>query len=361
MKRIVICSDGTWNSPDEEEHGVLCPTNVVKIACRTGKSADAIPQIIYYHKGVGTGNLLDRLTGGAFGEGLDENIKEAYEFLVANYEPGDELFFFGFSRGAFTARSLAGMIRKCGILRRDAVMSFADAVALYRDAQDPDRAGPCDFREKHSIHGKAITPIRFIGVWDTVGALGIPWSDPHSRNRSKYEFHDIELSKAVQHAYQALAIDERRLPFVPSIWAYKSKPPQIVEQVWFCGVHSDIGGGYPEVALSDIALSWMLKKAQAAGLGIDETAVNALPLHQNPMGLKHDSMTVPYRLMGPVDRLIGLAIPVSGDHDAISGDPDPTQSVHETVLRRWDADSSYRPPQLLEYFRRTKDPRGTRP
>src|SRR5690606_17210148 len=118
MKRLVICCDGTWNRADQEEDDIPCPTNVVKIAFRIAKRDGDIPQLVYYDEGVGTGNSLDRVTGGAFGRGLEENIHQAYRFLIANYEPGDEIFLFGFSRGAFTARSLGGMIRKCGILGR---------------------------------------------------------------------------------------------------------------------------------------------------------------------------------------------------------------------------------------------------
>jgi uncharacterized protein (DUF2235 family) len=124
MKRLVLCCDGTWNRADQERDGAPCPTNVVKFAYRIAKRDADVPQIIYYDQGVGTGNLVDRLSGGALGEGLEDNIHDAYRFLVANYEPGDELYVFGFSRGAFTSRSIVGMIRKCGILGREHVRHY---------------------------------------------------------------------------------------------------------------------------------------------------------------------------------------------------------------------------------------------
>ena len=206
------------------------------------------------------------MSGGAFGHGLEDNVYEAYRFLVGNYEPGDELFLFGFSRGAFTARSLAGMIRKCGILERQHVRRYPAAIALYRDDQHPDSPAARTFRRAHAVGGDATLPIRFIGVWDTVGALGIPLRGLRGLTRHKYQFHDTELSGSVAQACHALAIDERRAPFEPTLWAYRPKPGQTVEQVWFAGVHSDVGGGYPDTGLADITLEWMIDRAQGAGL-----------------------------------------------------------------------------------------------
>lgn len=148
MKRIAIFCDGTWNQADQSRDGEPCPTNVVRLAFRVARrGGDGTPQIVYYGPGVGTGNTLDRITGGAFGHGLEENLYQAYLFLIANYEPGDEIYLFGFSRGAFTARSLAGMVRKCGILTTARANRYADAVALYRDTQQaPKDEGAVRFR-----------------------------------------------------------------------------------------------------------------------------------------------------------------------------------------------------------------------
>jgi uncharacterized protein (DUF2235 family) len=352
MKRIVLCCDGTWNSADQARNGVPCPTNVVKLGFRIAKQGanGQIPQVVYYDEGVGTGNSLDRLSGGALGRGLEENIFEAFRFLIANYEPGDELYLFGFSRGAFSARSIVGMIRKCGILSRKSVRCYRDALSLYRDDNHPDAQGPSKFRHDHCVCAGENINVKFIGVWDTVGSLGIPLRGLRSLTRKKYQFHDTELSGVVQHAYHALAIDERRTPFEPTLWHYQPKPGQTVEQVWFCGAHSDVGGGYASTGLSDIALEWMIEKARGAGLEFDQTAAASYPLSPNPLDELHNSKSGLYRVTIGIDRPIGTLSDKSK--------PDPTQSLHSSVLQRWDNDASYRPPALLDYFQRTADPRA---
>ena len=357
MKRIILCCDGTWNKADQEDNGVPCPTNVVKIGYRIAKCAGDTPQVIYYDQGVGTGNLLDRFTGGALGKGLEDNIHDAYRFLVANYEPGDELFFFGFSRGAFTVRSIAGMVRKCGVLRREFVQHYRDAIALYRSEHRPTDAAAINFRNDYSVSGGADIKIKFIGVWDTVGALGIPLRGLRWFTRGKRQFHDTELSGVVENAFHALAIDERRTPFVPTLWMHKPKPGQTVEQVWFSGVHSDVGGGYPESGLSDIALDWMIGKARGVGLAFDEVAMQAHPLQSDPRAALHNSKTGFYWLTAGIDRAIGRAI-ADPDEAGSAERNDPMQSVHESVRERWDSDPRYRPPALMDYFKQIGDRRG---
>lgn len=354
MKRLILCCDGTWNSADQVNDGAPCPTNVVKLGYRVAKRDGATLQVIYYGQGVGTGNAIDRFTGGAFGDGLEDNIHDAYRFLVANYEPGDELYVFGFSRGAFTARSIGGMIRKCGILRRDGVRQYAEAVALYRGSEHPDDPGPVAFRTRYSVMAQEDIPIRFIGVWDTVGSLGIPLRGLRALTRGKHQFHDTELSENVEFAYHALAINEHRAPFEPTLWQYKPKPNQRVEQVWFCGAHSDVGGGYASSELSDIALDWMVQKARGTGLAFDQAAVDAYPLNANALGKLHNSKTGLYIVTPGIDRAIGL----TAETDAEQARYDPTQSIHESVLTRWDADPSYRPKSLRAYFQRINDPRA---
>ncbi len=317
-----------------------------------------MPQITYYGQGVGTGNLVDHYSGGAFGDGLEDNIHEAYRFLVANYELGDEIFLFGFSRGAFTARSLAGMIRKCGILRREAADRYRDATALYRTQEHPDDQGPVKFRQDFSLNGSDSIKIKLIGVWDTVGSLGIPLRGLRALTRQDYQFHDTELSGSVELAYHALAIDEHRAPFEPTLWAFQPKPGQTIEQVWFCGAHSDVGGGYAENGLSDITLDWMIGKAKTAGLALDPAALQAFPLQLNPRGEIHNSKTGLYRLTPGIDRAIGqVAADPQKPSDSAKKD-DPTQSVHDSVRERWDHDSTYRPSSLRDYFGKTGDPRG---
>ena len=352
MKRLIVCCDGTWNRADQERDEIPCPTNVVKIAYRIAKRDGATPQITYYDQGVGTGNVIDRYSGGAFGDGLADNILDAYRFLVANYEEGDQIFLFGFSRGAYTARSLGGMIRKCGILRREGVRHYRDAVKLYRDDNvRPDDPPAVAFRKENSLGGEKSIEIQCVGVWDTVGSLGIPLRGLRGLTRRRHQFHDTELSGSVLNAFHALAIDEHRAPFEPTLWDYKPKGTQRVEQVWFCGAHSDVGGGYPENGLSDIALQWMIDRAADAGLVFDSSVMRALPLSFKPLQEVHNSKTGLYRVTPGLDRPIGRAAQDPSQ-------PDPTQSVHDSVRAKWDGDPKYRPDALRDYFKRSGDPRG---
>ncbi len=357
MKRLILCCDGTWNRADQSRNGEPCPTNVLRLACRVAKRDEAkkIPQVIYYRQGVGTGNWLDRLTGGAFGHGLEENIHDAYRFLVANYELGDEIFLFGFSRGAFTARSLAGMIRKCGILKRTCLQSYSEALALYRSAIHPDNEEARRFRATRCMtEGKEI-PIRFIGVWDTVGALGIPVRGLRWLTRHRYEFHDTELSGTVQTACHALAIDEQRAPFVPALWQDLPKANQTIEQVWFPGAHSDVGGGYGSGGISDISLQWMIDKAADANLIFDTEVMEMTPIQTlDPLAPIHNSKLGLYRLTWGIDRVIGIAKRCCENGGQEELCEDDTQDAHPCSKTRWDQEPNYRPRPLRDFLRRRR-------
>lgn len=352
MKRLIVCCDGTWQRPDQNWMGERAPTNVVKLAVQVAKLDGNVPQVVWYDQGVGTGNVFDLLSGGLIGRGLDDNIIEAYRFLVANFVPGDELYFFGFSRGAYTVRSLAGMIRKCGIVRRDKIESYSQAVALYRDEQKPDSPGPRAFREECSVVGDNPIPIQCIGVWDTVGALGIPLRGLSKLTHGKYEFHDTTLSGSVKHAYHALAVDERRDPFSPTLWSPTPKAGQVLEQVWFPGTHSDVGGGIGSRGLPDAPLLWMIQKAREAGLAFDSAVADAYPLQPDALA----PMNLIERL--PLWNLVRSERQVGVDE---AGKLDRTQSLHASVLERWDRHERYRPGNLNEYFGRTHDSRRLEP
>jgi uncharacterized protein (DUF2235 family) len=270
-KRLVLCCDGTWNRPDETREGIPAPTNVAKIEMAVARQdGPGTQQLVHYEEGVGT-QRFERIRGGAFGYGLTRNILNCYRWLVENYEPGDELFFFGFSRGAYTARSTVGLVRNAGILEHQHIDQIKAAYRLYRDPdkeKEPRGIAATIFRRQFSHPD---TTIRFIGVWDTVGALGIPIDGkrlPLLTNH--WTFHDVTLSSKVLFAYHALAIDEKRGPFKPALWEKKEDVPgQTVEQVWFAGVHSDVGGGYADPSLSEIPLLWMVDKARGCGLEFD--------------------------------------------------------------------------------------------
>jgi hypothetical protein len=260
-KRLIVCYDGTWNTADNGGN----PTNVVRIARSIPPLDDhGVHQIVFYEAGVGTG-IFDRVIGGAFGEGLDQNIKNGYLFLAHNFCGGDEhhapdeIYVFGFSRGAYTARSLCGFIGSCrGLLQTHALHKLERAWKFYRTKpQDRNKFEHYEDIE-HSV--RQDVRIKGLGIWDTVGALGVPLPWFRRSNARRYGFHDTELSRLVENAFHALAIDEQRGPFVPSLWQRPGKPiyGQIVEQVWFPGVHSNVGGSYPDTDLADLTLRWMV-------------------------------------------------------------------------------------------------------
>jgi uncharacterized protein (DUF2235 family) len=272
-RRLVVCCDGTWNLPDEVRDGVAAPTNVAKVALGLATGGDS-GQELFYEPGVGT-TPDERILGGAFGYGLSRNVRSCYRFLAQKYEPGDELFLFGFSRGAYTARSLAGLIRNCGILQQAHVDQVDEAFAFYRDRTSQTHPSALASQIFRKMYSHEQDDIHFIGVWDTVGALGIPaklpgweWLSEHLHGwEQQWGFHDTRLSSHVKFAYQALAIDEEREPFQPTLWDEDDTAHgQTLEQVWFAGVHTEVGGGSKDPSLSDIALLWMVEKAKACGL-----------------------------------------------------------------------------------------------
>jgi uncharacterized protein (DUF2235 family) len=296
MKRLVFCFDGTWNTL-EAQH----PTNVVLTAESVlPLTADNVAQVVFYDEGVGS-EKFESLTGGMFGAGLVKNLADAYRFLIFNYTPLDEIYVFGFSRGAYTARSFVGLIQTCGILQRAFASKAGAAIELYRkrDASDEFQNEVLCFRRDNAPDvcvslteqswraangGQRDIPllkIKYVGVWDTVGALGIPSRFMLSKLLDqKYQFHDTALSDFVQSARHAVAIDERRKDFAPTLWnntdelnALAGKDAKALDapyqQKWFPGVHSSVGGGGERRGLSDQALDWVLDGARAAGLVLD--------------------------------------------------------------------------------------------
>ncbi|MBI1770563.1 MAG: DUF2235 domain-containing protein [Bacteroidetes bacterium] len=340
MKRIITCSDGTWNKPGEKDRGIEVETNVEKIHdAITSKSIDGTPQLKFYDQGVGTSaSLQDEIMGGATGKGIDKNILDAYKFILWNFEPGDELYLFGFSRGAYTARSLAGFIRYCGILRPENLLLANEAYQLYHDKTKltgPDSDLMVSFRRQYSIE----TRIKFIGVWDTVGSLGIPLKSFKELNTEKYQFHDVTLSSTVDFAYHALAINERRELFEPTLWekssTVKNTPghKQMMEQVWFTGVHSNVGGGYEDSGLSDIALEWMMKKAENTGLSFDRSEIK--DFKPNPEGELRNSLNLLYRILGKKWR-------------EVCKSKDGNESIDPSVRQRYNHTGEKLPPNLAE-------------
>jgi uncharacterized protein (DUF2235 family) len=341
MKRIAIFCDGTWNTPDKLENGKNCQTNVVKMAdALSHVSDDGIKQLLYYDTGIGSeGNWLEKLFDGATGTGISDKILQAYRFIIKNYEQGDELFFFGFSRGAFTVRSLSGLIRNSGILKVENSDQIPKAYKIYRSRKfdlQPREIEATLFRKTFAV--EETTNIKFIGVWDTVGALGNPLFLNGFLSR-KNRFHDTDLSSRICNAFQALAIDEKRKNFKATLWNQKDgSTGQVLEQVWFAGVHSDVGGGYAETGLSDIALQWMVEKAQSCNLKFDYIEMDPKPLAE-----MHESYKGFYKLQRKFYRPIGLVVP---------GKVKTNESLHPSVLVRYSKIPSYRPKNLVDYFNR---------
>ena len=276
MKRIVVCFDGTWNKPADENFppAQRTETNVSRFfRSVSDKGADGIKQVKWYDEGVGT-QWYDQYIGGAIGTGLELNIVQGYEFLAKNYEDGDQVYVLGFSRGAYTARSLVGMVRNCGVVEpKHVAFRVGIAYGIYRTREDSQDSTTAKlFRSSFCRE----IQVKFVGVWDTVGALGIPLDIVKNLNTKFYEFHDTELSGIVKNACHAVAIDEHRQDYDVCLWNPKStKPGQTVEQRWFMGAHCDVGGGYADRRLSDLALRWMQDKANALGLGLAPVAVGA--------------------------------------------------------------------------------------
>lgn len=351
-RRLVVCCDGTWNRPDEVRGGVTAPTNVAKVALGLAREgADGVPQLLFYQQGVGT-RRFERLRGGAFGFGLGRNVRDCYRFLADSYQPGDELYFFGFSRGAFTARSTLGLVRNSGILRPEHVDRIKDAYRLYRARAPSARPSGLEAQIFRRMHSHEDVDVRFVGVWDTVGSLGIPVDGlPLSFAQRRWGFHDTSLSSHVRCAYQALAVDERRRPFRPTLWQQQEHANgQTLEQVWFAGVHSDVGGGYPDPELAEIPLLWMVQRAADCGLtfepdhfqvssqGIErERRQRGADIAPDALGAIHESRKGFYRLLPRHNRMLA--------------DPNGSAlSVASSAVRRRREKPGYHPANLEQYL-----------
>ena len=320
-KNIIICCDGTWSSPDQKsKDNKPRPTNVAKLfEAISPYDMGGNPQIVHYIPGVGT-RRWERIKGGGFGYGISDNIREGYKVICSNYEEGDRIFLFGFSRGAYAARSIAGFIHNLGIIRRVNIYKLNEAYQYYRDKTPEWKPGSEKSDAYQKAYGWPSKDIHFVGVWDTVGSLGVPYGVVLSWIIDKLfqcGFHDTKLSSSIQSACHAVAIDERRWPFRPTLW--QLGPSHVshasdFEERWFKGVHSDVGGGYPETGLSDIALDWMAGKARQRGLCLDLGRVSEPVVAPDPGQAMHDSQSWVYRLatLAFVKTLSSIGIPLPG-------------------------------------------------
>lgn len=340
MKRLIVCFDGTWNDADSGRSD----TNVARLAraIRATTNTGGVPQLVLYLRGVGTSGLTsERVIAGATGLGVDDNIRSAYMFLAQNYVPGDEIYLFGFSRGAFSARSLSGFMGSCGLLKRQRLGDLSEAWSYYRRTE---ARSPQDFMSRTGSESHADVTVRFLGVWDTVGALGIPSVLFSGISAQMYGFHDTTPSRIVLHGAHALAVDENRDEFIPTLWTGKVPPGATIEQVWFAGAHSDVGGGYVDGGLSDIPLLWMASRAALQGLVLDPAMLpdaeklDALgPLHESRTGYSmKDRLTPTIRRVCERDADVSFYERLYAPRDEY-GVPLRTinEGIHSSLLQRW--------------------------
>jgi len=361
MKRLVVCCDGTWQTLETDY-----PTNVVKIAQAIKPIADdGTLQILFYDAGIGTGPW-QKVSGGAFGRGIDEKILNAYRFLCFNYcGVDDEIYLFGFSRGAYTVRSLAGMISYCGLLPRSAMRDTQGAYELYRDR---DIEGKEDIRVKRfrEEHQSEEVKISLLACWDTVGALGIPdliefpkplsFLDISSRNRRRYQFHNTTVSQDVQHAIHAMAIDEHRKVFnVTPMRPNSAALDQKLKQLWFPGEHGCVGGGTQgHRGLSDGTLRWMIDEIKDWNLGLEfqEDRVQYSGKDEpKKYGIYPDPYTPflkgGFSKFGFNGRFLRKIVDF-GDQE--SADLEHPKCLHESVKLRWNnSNSNYQPANLSNF------------
>ncbi len=367
MKRIAIFCDGTWNSPRARNQ-----TNVVRLAeAVLSRDANGTAQMVVYQRGVGTGrsasgdaSLRDRILGGVFGNGLTANIEEAYKNLILAYEPGDEIQVFGFSRGAYTARSLVGMIRACGILPRRMLARVDEAMEYYRSRDPSTRPGDAesiawrarmspdvatsradlDYRRAHGLPEPALLRIAYMGIWDTVGEHGVPsaFGLLAKMFNSVFQFHDAQLSSMAATARHAVAIDERRRLYPPALWDNLDRlngdatgPDRPIEQLWFAGDHSAVGGGGGLLGLSSITLAWVAEGAAAAGLALDAALLAEMTQDADPMA--------PISGIAKAGLLVRVLRILQADRTGVGGAPVDCGNVAPPARARAEAMPGYHP------------------
>ena len=356
-KRLGVFLDGTWNKVSDN-------TNVWRLRSLCAPlSPDGRRQLSYYDIGV-NGRL-----GGMFGMGLIDNVTQAYEWLVDNYEDGDEIFVFGFSRGAFTARSLTGLISKYGLLRAGGPLSAGQIYDRYRRRNDPTIRKLIELNGKGELTNVGVeerwmvkyampVDIKFIGVWDTVGSHGVPFLSIPGVSRSTFGWLNTGLWLCIKNAFHAVAIDEHRFSFSPTLWTVKQtteaapRAVDSVEQRWFMGAHGNVGGGYHSDFLAQRPLKWMKDRAEKAGLtfrydvDVDADAITA------PIADSHGEFLGGWYKRGssPVYRSIGQ------ERLVVEGVASSTinETIDHTVFERYRRDPKYRPRSITDWARTKK-------
>jgi len=362
QKRLVIFLDGTWNSVESN-------TNVWRMrALCAPKGKDGKPQLVYYEIGV------NGVLGGVFGQGVDDNIRLAYEWLIENYNEGDEIFIFGFSRGAFTARSLAGLVAMDGILKAGSPIGVTELFDRYKKGneetiwqlKETEAAGAASkltVQEKWLLKYSQAVKVKVVGVWDTVGSVGWKAGNIPGISRSTFNYLQTGLRIHILNAYHALAIDEHRDDFAPTLWDIRHpkdknaviaqpRPLSSVEQRWFVGAHANVGGGYPTDLLAQAPLRWMMKKAESQGLSFRSEVDQDGDAVAAPIADSYGEFAygVYKRVSSPLYRTIGQEPEVreDGTHTNVN------ETIDASVFARWRADPTYRPINLAEWAHRMK-------
>ena len=351
-KNIVLCIDGTGNEFGARNSNVVKLFSVLK--------SDSDQQISFYHPGLGTmgsPNALGYLTrwwtkviGLAFGYGLDGALSDCYHFLMQTYSVGDSIYLFGFSRGAYTARALSAMIHMYGLVQKGNEPLIRYVLEMFQTKKRTDAEFELAANFKATFSREA--PIHFVGVWDTVSSIGWIY-DPVT-----LPFTAVNPSIAI--GRQAVSIDERRASFRQNLWRPDAKVPQDILQIWFAGVHSDVGGGYPEPesGLSKITLQWMIDHAEANGLLVDSAKKNSALGVTNPamckpsfMGRIHNSLTGAWWILEYIPRRhMDMTLnPPQWKWKIPRAAPRyiaPGSLIHPSVYERMAADPAYRPVNL---------------
>ncbi|KAK0704006.1 hypothetical protein B0T26DRAFT_840152 [Lasiosphaeria miniovina] len=403
-KRIIVCCDGTWMDSLGKKSSLEPPSNVTRISrviCRN--CCDGTPQIINYFPGVGTAGALDQFTGGAFGMGLDRDIREVYNFICTNYVEGDSIILVGFSRGAFTARSTADMIASLGLLTPEGLDHFYTIFDDYENMGDPSR-NKDDYlvpglAAYNKAHGQAkiewenarmlkykqglkdatdsfarnqlgytrdtfrdgVTEIRIkaLAVWDTVGTLGIPPAPVIGVRGSadQWRFTNTQVSDRVENAFQALALDEPRFAFRPALWERLPGSATNLKQVWFPGTHANVGGGWFDQHAANITLAWMCDQLSSVGVEFNFARMTAMfrdglrfsaahPFPYAPPSSRRSSMLIPKMLR----RTPSGPLPWAGA-DAVFSHPNAPPKRDAAECDGRDAHPDAPPAKLWQYAR----------
>ncbi|WP_165855347.1 phospholipase effector Tle1 domain-containing protein [Marinobacter sp. JSM 1782161] len=336
-KAIVVCCDGTWNQVGGKP-AQPASSNVLKCVRGLKAHSGRRDQVVYYDDGLGNGGRLDRWLAGLFGNGMTASLLQAYRFIANNWAPSDDIYLLGFSRGAHCVRRLADFIHVMGLIGKSELHHLPDAHRWYRAESGAERSRlPRAALVEELRQSSRRIPVRFLGVFDTVGANGLPVPGLRRWSKDRIGFHDTHLSDSVSYAVQAMAIDECRTPFRPDLWTHSSSETSHQAatlshhtlQVWLPGMHGDVGGVVTECGLSELALQFMIGQANQHGLEWQLGGIFSTDPDDRIAAPIGDSVSALYRLMGDYHRPIGAV-----QREAQGLAPAITEKLHVAAVER---------------------------